>query len=366
MLRKCSISTLSEATITHEVKMKKILAAFLIIATLVSVACSEVNEKYETEKLIPIKTVSVKKEIVSIPIITSGRLASTSELKLSFKTPGIVEKIFVKEGISVNKGDLLATLDLTEIKSQLTQAESGYTKAKRDYARVEKLYADSVVTLEQLQNMETMLTMAKSQMEIARFNFQHSEIIAPTTGTILKKFVEEKELVSPGHPIFIFGDKSDGWILNVGITDKDIVKLKLGDKATIEVDPYPNESFDAIVTQIGEAASPINGTYDVELSINKTNHKLVSGFVAKALLFPSHKEEYFVLPIEAITEAHGNKGVIYTVDSQSQTAKSIQIVIKSILKNSVMIKSGLEDVESVIVDGVEYLSNGAKVKIIKN
>ena len=85
----------------------------------------------------------------------SGSMASTAEARLSFKIGGIISKIYVKEGDHVVKGQLLATLDLTEINAQVQQATQNAEKAQRDVTRARNLYNDTVATLEQLQNATT-------------------------------------------------------------------------------------------------------------------------------------------------------------------------------------------------------------------
>ena len=86
------------------------------------------------------------------PIAVSGQFTTDDETQLGFKTGGVIRSILVKEGDRIHAGQLLATLDLTEINTQVSQAQLGLEKAKRDFQRVQNLYRDSVATLEQLQN----------------------------------------------------------------------------------------------------------------------------------------------------------------------------------------------------------------------
>ena len=88
-------------------------------------------------------------------------------MKLSFKTGGIVGKIFVREGDRVRKGDLLASLDLLEINANADQAKIAYDKAVRDYIRAENLLKEGATTLEKKQNAETAMNMAENSLEIA-------------------------------------------------------------------------------------------------------------------------------------------------------------------------------------------------------
>jgi len=116
----------------------------------------------------------------------SGLIASNAEAHLSFKIGGIISKIYVKEGDHVSQGQLLATLDLTEIDAQVQQASQNLEKSRRDETRISNLFKDTVASLEQLQNTHTQLSVAEEALRIARFNQQYAQIHAATGGTILQ------------------------------------------------------------------------------------------------------------------------------------------------------------------------------------
>jgi RND family efflux transporter MFP subunit len=304
----------------------------------------------------------VESKEISVPIHSSGKLSSQSESKLSFKTGGIVQRIFIEEGQTVRKGQVLASLDLGEIQAKVNQAKAGFTKAERDFQRVEALYKDSVVTLEQLQNVTTGLDVAKSNMEIADFNLNYSKIIAPSNGKILKRFVEENELVGPGTPIIIFGTTGSTWIMRVGVTDKNVAMVELGNTGEVNIDALPNESFDAIVSEVASAANPYNGTYEIELTIKTNSKKLISGMVASVKIFPKSKGDKIVIPIEALVNADGQKGSVFIPIENNTIAKKINIKIGGIVNDQVIVNEGLDNVSEVIVDGVEYLTDGERIK----
>src|SRR5882757_5715232 len=123
----------------------------------------------------------------------SGLIASNAEARLSFKIGGIVSKIFVKEGDHVSRGQLLATLDLTEIDAQVQQASQNLEKSKRDEVRISNLYRDTVASLEQLQNTRTGVSVATEALRIAQFNQQYAQIHAASGGAILQKLMNEGE-----------------------------------------------------------------------------------------------------------------------------------------------------------------------------
>ncbi len=336
----------------------------------VAFACQpkKAPESQVPETVTVVSTGQVTRQPLTSAIVSSGVLASKKEAKLSFKTGGIIAHIRVDEGQSVRKGQLLASLNLTEIDAQVSQARNNFEKAQRDLNRTKRLYADSAATLEQMQNATTGYEVAKAALTGARFNQQYSTILAPSDGRILRRLVEEGELVNPGNAIFQFAGagEADGWIVRTGIADRDVVKLKIGDKAQLTLDAYPGESFPATITEIAGAADPMNGTFEVELKVNSKGKKLVSGLVAKVETFPSGQPEMLVVPIEALAEADGNKACLYTLSEDQQTARKIPVITSGIYGDKVAIREGIAEGTVIVTKGTSYLTDQSKVKVVNS
>jgi multidrug efflux system membrane fusion protein len=157
------------------------------------------SEKPEDEAIL-VRTKPVSSVNYSPALEYSGLMASTSEAKLSFKIAGIISRVYVKEGDHVSKGQLLATLNKTEINAKVEQASAGVEKAKRDVGRMKNLYEDTVASLEQYQNVQTQLAVADQGLHIAQFDRQYAEIHAPADAIVVKKVMNEGELASVGSP----------------------------------------------------------------------------------------------------------------------------------------------------------------------
>jgi multidrug efflux system membrane fusion protein len=335
-----------------------------IIIILLSATCKNSEVKVTSPQVVRVKVTSITSVAISIPVHTNGVLVSNEELKLSFKTGGIVSGIFVKEGDRVKKGDLLASLNLSEIKANAEQAQSGYDKALRDFGRAENLFKDSVVTLEQKQNAATALNVAKSTLDIVQFNLNHSRIIAPDNGLILKQFVKENELVSSGYPVFLFGLSGKYWKVKAGLSDRDIVKINPGDSASLTFDAYPGVNFSAVVDQVGEMSNPYTGTYQVELLLSGSGYRIASGFVVSVNIFPEAKKIFSLIPIESIIEANGQQGNIYIVTG-NMTVKKVNINIETLFGSMVAVTGIPQGIKEVVSEGAAYLKNGMKVEVIK-
>jgi len=289
---------------------------FHVLLPLLIMGCNkdyvqETPSETSKAKRVTLQTLEQVKDPVTI--YASGLLKSEAEINLSFKTGGIVKSVLATEGDFVEKGDLLASLDLAEIEARVKQAQNAFDKAKRDLERVKNLYADSVATLEQKQDAETALEVAEADLDIAEFNLKHSKITAPVTGRILSRRVESQELVSAGQSAFVLASAGIGdQIIEVGLSDKDIIKVSNGDSASITFDALPDQTFKASVSEISEAANTRTGTYKVEIRLSGSyHHQLKNGFVARAELFTEPDLPYYKIPMSALVEGDKTNATVF-------------------------------------------------------
>jgi len=294
----------------------------------------------------------------------SGLIASNAEARLSFKIGGIIAKIHVKEGDHVSAGQLLATLDLTEIDAQVQQATQNVEKAQRDEGRMTNLYRDTVASLEQLQNTHTQSTVATEALRIARFNRQYAQIRATTSGTILQKLSNEGEYASAGTAVLLFnGTGQNEWVVRFGVSDKDWAVLKKGDKAAVTIDAYPDEHFSGLITKLAEGADPNGGTYAVEVTVLPSGHKLAPGLFCTLQLQPPTGKNFTFIPASALAEGDGSGGFVYTLNDDNRTVKKIAVRIAFLQGDLLAVSSGLENVKQVVTDGVGYLTENSIVKL---
>ena len=318
-----------------------------------------------SDSLVRVRVAEVERGQRTLTIDSAGRIASKAELSLSFKTSGIVQSITVDEGSRVSRGELLARLDLAEIEAQASQARAALEKAQRDLRRAEGLYTDEAVTLEQVENARTAVELAVSDLEIAEFNLRYSEIRSPANGWILRRVAEPGELVQAGQPVLVLGSADSGWVMRLGLPDRDVVRLRRGDRARVNIDALPGEVFDARVAQIGETATPGTGTYEVELEVQEADPRLKSGFVARASIEASETSTSTAIPIEALVRADGVEGLVYALDDSPRGWRPVPITIARIEGGTVVVASGLEGVEAVVTDGAQRLNRTSTIEVVE-
>lgn len=358
--------------------IKKTFFVLVAAATLALNACKKTTQsvpktkqgstKGQTtvQKSIPVKLATIAAMAKTTPVVTSGVLAAKAEIKLSFKIGGIIEQMYAQEGGYVQRGQLLAKLEQAEIQAQVNKAQSALAKARRDLKRVKNLYRDTVATLEQLQNVTTAKEVAESDSRIARFNQKYALIYAPVSGKILKKFSEKSELVAPGNPVYMLASTEQAQVLRVGLTDKDVVKLKPGDRARVRFDAYPQEEFEAIISEIAESADPRTTTFEVEVQLVNPQKPLKNGFIGKVQISPSQNPRGYKIPMGALVEAHQKTAFIYIPNAAYTKAIKVPVVPVEIGKDYLIVNfpKGLDPSREVIVDGASYLAHQANIKVV--
>ena len=342
------------------------------IITLIALSLTAYGKKEQdpenatATRLTPVKIASVEHAAISTPVIATGMIHSSNEARPAFKIGGVIAKTNVEEGAFVREGQLLATLQRTEIDAQVQQADVALEKAKRDYARAQNLHADSVATLEQVQNANTGVKLAQEALAIAQFNRQYAEVRAPISGKVISKLMNDGEIVGPGTPIYyILGTGAGDWVVKAGLTDKDWARLQPGDKAVIRLDAYPGQEFEGRVKHLADVGNPGSGTFEVELTIEAKGKRLAAGLVAALEIQPSTSAERALIPVEALVESSGRSGTVFTVDAEAVAHRSI-VVVDRLMGDKVVLASGLDSSQKVVTDGAPYLEDGQKVKVIDN
>lgn len=343
---------------------KSVLILTFMLALLIASCTKEAPQVAASEQIVCVKTEALVETTAALPVQCSGILSTKHTVKLSFKTGGIISRIYVNPGSSVKKGQLIASLDMTEITSQVNQAQLAFEKADRDLERVKNLYKDTVATLEQFQDATSAYEAALENMNIAEFNKRYSSITAPANGKIIAKLSEEHELVGAGMPVLILSEQGDNeWVVRAGISDKDIIRIKNGDKAEAFFDAYPGYSFPALVTQISEAADPMSGTFEIEVSVDPQSERLINGLVAQVKIIPQNSQLVTLVPPEAITGADGKNGYVYVVKTTDTTAQRVPVTIAYLQNNKVAVIEQINKMGQVITKGASYLEDGSKLNI---
>lgn len=301
----------------------------------------------------PVNSVAVETTKDAISFYSSGLVTNKAQSRLSFKTSGIIQQLTVEDGQRVVKGQLLAQLDLAEIQAQKRQAQADLKQATLDVERLEKLVAQRVAPKEKLDNALIRKDKARAALNITEFNLKHSQIKAPSDGLVIRKHLEKDELVSAGQPVLTFSPDSKGWVVKAGLIDREAVYVNIGDRTTIELDAYPGQIIEGVVTEIAAQANANTGLFEIEVNIQEQQLRLMSGLYAHINVHPEQQPVLYKVPTSSLISANGKLGKVAQINPVSRTIELKTVRVHSLSTDSVFVASGL-NTEWPIVIGSPY------------
>jgi RND family efflux transporter MFP subunit len=298
------------------------------------------------------------------PISASGLVGSRDEMRLSFKTSGIVRRITVREGDEVRRGQVLAEIELDEVAAQVEQAREAAEKTRRDLERGERLHADEVISLAQLEDLRTQAKVAAAQLAAARFNLGYSVIAAPRDGVVLRRYVEERELVPAGQPVISLGASDGGYVVKAALADREVVQVRAGDPAEIRLDALPDRILPGTVSEVSRAADERSGLFPVEVRIDSTPMPLASGLVAKLSIQPAAARGATLtwVPLAALVEGDRDRASVFVLDGAVARRRAVRVAF--VTNGQAALAEGVTVGERIVTDGAPYLEDGESVRVL--
>ncbi len=348
--------------------IKLILQCMMAALAFVTLSCgSKQNKSTEfSPETISVTVAQVKNVTNPSTVYATGLISTENEARYAFKIGGVIDRVLVKDGQHFNKGQVLATLKITEIDAQVSQVKLSYEKAKRDYTRALNLYNDSVATLEQLENAKTALDVAKESVDLVGFNKKYTTIYAESSGFVTKKMANEGEIIDAGMPVLAINESngSNDWVLKLGLNDKSWTAVSVGNAATVVIDAFHDKEFNGKVLRKSLAADPITGSFEVLIKLDMKGDKPAIGMFGKAKIVTNSDIQLPVIPYNAVIEADGNNAFVF-VPVGNNKVKRVPIVIESFDNEHVVVHSGLENVTEIVESNSAFLNDNSNITIIK-
>jgi len=311
----------------------------------------------------PVRVAVVESAPATDSLRAVGALAPADEVRLAFKTAGVIRSISVVQGERVRSGQLLATLADDEIAAAVSQARAIADQAGRDLERGRALLADEVATREQVEDLATAHAVAAAQLRSALFNARHARIEAPGDGVVLRRLAEPDELVAAGQPVLVVGNTGGGWIVRAALTDRDVVRVQTGQAAEVVLDAFPGRRFAATVTEISAAADPQTGTYEMKLAIEPQGARFVQGLVAKVMIADPDVEHVAVVPVTSLLEADGRVATVFVI-AEGGIARRTAVRTGRLIGERIEVTAGLALGDRVVTEGAAWLDDNDAVRIL--
>ena len=373
-------------------KNNKILKILLpIVLVLIVFAVIGKNQGWFGKALtVKVAVENSEKRTIIETITANGKIQPEKEVKISPDVSGEIVELTIKEGDQVEKGQLLLRIKpdtyisqkdrsmaaISSARARLVQSEAQFTQAELSYKRSKQLYEEQTISKSEFEQAEASYSVAKAEVDAAKFAVISSEaslkeanenlikttIYAPMSGTVSMLLVELGERVAgtnlmAGTELLRVADLSR-MEAQVEVNENDIVRVNLGDTATIEVDAYLDQKFKGIVTEIANSAKTTGVSADQ-----------VTNFDVKILVLP---ESYKNLVLAGNTNPF-RPGMSATVDIQTEIKNDILAVpIQSVTTRTDSTKTTTtvsdEDIRTIVFisDGKYALAKDVKTGIQDN
>lgn len=359
--------------------MKKTII-ILTLSTFLFLSCGrDKKETTNNEPAIPVKVSGVSPNNNSEFVTASGKIEAENSANVSTRMMGYVTKVHVKVGQKVGAGQLLLSINNTDLQAKkaqvdaaIMQATAGYNNAKKDFDRFTALFAQQSASQKELDDMTSRYEMAKAGLDAAKqmrnevlAQFSYSNITAPFSGEITNTFVKEGDMANPGMPLVSIEGASHLQVTAM-VSESDITSIKSGMKAKVIV-KSTNQELSGTVTEVSGSAKNTGGQYLVKVNLSNVGSKVLSGMFVNVQFPVANKQQVTtttdkVLVPETALVKQGQLTGIYTTGN-GNTAILRWLRIGKTFGNQVEVLSGLSANEQYIVSAEGKLYNGAKVSI---
>ena len=379
-------------------------AAAMILSLVVGLsACGEKGKQGAAVSRPVVREVEV---VVLRPVpreITAEALGTVRARTTAAVAPQVMGRltgIAVSEGSVVAAGALLATIDDTTVRAQLSsaegavaeaeaareeadraisQAEASKALAEKTFERFQKLLEGKVVTPQEFDEVDMRRTVAvkeleraqqkraqvnakvaqaRGQADAAKAMLAWTRVTAPFGGVIVEKRADAGSMAVPGVPLFVLEDPRRHRI-ETFVSETYLPLLGKGTPVQVVLDADPGNPFSAVVTEIVPAIDPASRTFAVKADLPAGRAR--SGQSGK-VRFAAGKGTVLAVPKRAITRAGGSDGV-FTVGARDNVARLSMITLGAEFDDRVEVLSGIEDGARVAVSSIDKLSDGAQVEV---
>jgi len=352
-----------------------------IAASLLMVACAEEPAPLPPP-LVPAMRIADATELASTPF--PGRASAAQQVNLSFRVSGPLIEFPARVGDQVEEGQLLAQMDpkdyisaLGTVQGQLDRAKAAADRAESDYRRVMNVFredpgatSETAVDLARAARDSSRATVSSltSAVETAQDQLDYTSLLAPFSGVVAATYVENFETVVAKQPILRLLDPSSiEFVINV--PENLIVFVPYVEQVAVNFDALPGIYVPAEIKEVGREASQATRTYPVTLVMEQPEGaEILPGMAGSALIsarLPADTERVGIeVPAPAVFSGEeGNKSFVWVIDEDSNTVSRREVVIGRLTDTGVLIRSGVETGEWVVVRGAKSIREGQTVRI---
>ena len=305
-------------------------------------------------------------------ITASGELQAIRRVNVSPRRQGLLKELMVDEGDQVSEGQVLAVMDrgdfddrLSERRALLREAEASYRSREDEFLRQKQLFEQGVTSANDFNRVsnrrlasQAALMAARERVDQLDTEGRQLQIQAPFSGMITRRFAEPGAYVTPtttasataGASSSSIVELSQGLEIVARVPESDIGRIKVGQTATVRVDAYPDQRFEATVDEIAPRAEKTDNviSFDVKLRFSEPAASLLIGMTADVDFQTGQSAPKTLVPTVAIVTEAGEPGVLLVGQDKQPTFSPVELGSSS--GDQTAILNGIEPGTPVFID----------------
>ena len=292
-----------------------------------------------------------------------GTIVAYNDVAVVSETSGRVVKVRAEIGDYKEAGSVLVEVDSELKEAAFKTAEVAYEKAKKDLERNEALYKGNSISDTQIEQARWSYQSTEAQYIVAKRQYTDTKITTPISGIVTARYVNVGTMVMGAPQATLIANVVDISRLKVkvNVAEKDVIRLKVGEKVEVTTDVFPGNVFTGSIFSISSKGDE-GHTYPVEVVLNNSKQQIKAGMFGRVLFTPKISGAAIVIPRECIIGSVKD-AKLYIINNN--IAKLRPVVTGKDLGTDIEILNGLQEGEQVVVNGQNNLSDNAPVIIRK-
>jgi membrane fusion protein, multidrug efflux system len=327
-------------------------------------------EELDTLKRVPLVTaITIENEVFTHYLELQGNVKTKQNVLIYPEMPGTLERVLVKEGQKVYKGQVLARIDDGGMSQQVAQLEATTALAKTTFERQEKLWEQKIGSEIQFLQTKTNYEATKSQLAQLKEQLSKSTIRAPFAGVIDNVFKDQGTVVSPGPGSEVFRIVNLGnMFIEADVPESYISDIVTGKEVEIEF-PVLGKTLDTKVRQTGNFINPANRTFRVEIGVPNQDRSIKPNLTAKLKINDYTSTEAILIPQSILSENAAGEQYVYKITNlEADFGTATQVVVKTgkTQGDVIEILEGIAVGDKLIKAGARSVKDGQEIKISKS
>lgn len=341
----------------------------LALAALALVGCSANQEEKAAEVAKPVKLLEITDGTNIITSSLPGKVIAGEEAKITFKVSGKLERLPIREGMDIKKGNIIAQLEQKDYRFSYERQLATFNENKSAYARAQELIKNKYISRADFDKKKKSFEVAKADLSIAKNNLDYATLRAPFSGTIAKIYVDNFQNVQVKEAIATL-QNLEFLDIKVYVPENKIIQKNNIDELKINVtfDADSSKSYNATLYELANQADPATQTYEATVRLPRPeNLNILPGMTAtvNSTAVPKIKgKKTITIPADA-TFADNNQNTFVWVANQENRLEKREISSSELKGDNIKVTNGLKTGEKVVIAGVNFLRENQLVTAYK-